>query len=245
LGIIGSSSSVSFSLAISTLGSLVSEMNKSSYLNNKGSIINYQLQNNPLLGSLINKLNENSVELNTLFDVNNGVQAYTVGEGTPVQTNEMKKQRIYHNMNKLDEDWKIYCDGSDISRYNFKWSGQYIKYGINLTRRRIPELFTGERIFVRQIPASMPYAIVSSFINIDVVCDNNYMIVRPKFTSHLSLKTLNGLLNSKMISFWFYFPVHPTGQDRLHTGRGVISRVSRLLGRVRGRGSSGFYVMPV
>ena len=220
-------------------------MNKSSYLNNKGSIINYQLQNNPLLGSLINKLNENSVELNTLFDVNNGVQAYTVGEGTPVQTNEMKKQRIYHNMNKLDEDWKIYCDGSDISRYNFKWSGQYIKYGINLTRRRIPELFTGERIFVRQIPASMPYAIVSSFINIDVVCDNNYMIVRPKFTSHLSLKTLNGLLNSKMISFWFYFPVHPTGQDRLHTGRGVISRVSRLLGRVRGRGSSGFYVMPV
>jgi adenine-specific DNA-methyltransferase len=184
--------------------SLVSEMNKSSYLNNKGSIINYQLQNNPLLGSLINKLNENSVELNTLFDVNNGVQAYTVGEGTPVQTNEMKKQRIYHNMNKLDEDWKIYCDGSDISRYNFKWSGQYIKYGINLTRRRIPELFTGERIFVRQIPASMPYAIVSSFINIDVVCDNNYMIVRPKFTSHLSLKTLNGLLNSKMISFWFY-----------------------------------------
>jgi hypothetical protein len=186
------------------LFTLVSETSSKTYLNNKGAIINYQLHTNPIIGSLIDKINSKSTELNTLFDVNNGVQAYTVGEGTPLQTEEMKNQRVYHSLTKIDEDWKMYCDGSDVVRYNFKWSGQWIKYGKNLTRRRIPELFTGERILVRQIPASMPYAIVSSFMDLDVVCDNNYMIVRPKTTSYITLKNLIGLLNSKFISFWFF-----------------------------------------
>ncbi|OYU84982.1 MAG: type II restriction endonuclease [Flavobacterium sp. BFFFF2] len=186
------------------LFTFISETSSKTYLNNKGAIINYQLNINPIIGSLIDKINSQSTELNTHFDVNNGVQAYTVGEGTPLQTEEMKKQRVYHSLTKIDEDWKMYCDGSDVVRYDFKWSGQWIKYGKNLTRRRIPELFTGERIFVRQIPASMPYAIVSSLMDLDVVCDNNYMIVRPKATSHITLKTLIGLLNSKFISFWFF-----------------------------------------
>ncbi len=140
----------------------------------------------------------------SLFDVNNGVQAYTVGEGIPKQSEEMKKQRVYHNNFKVDDDWKMYCDGSDIVRYGFKWSGQWIQYGKNLSRRRVPELFTGERIFVRQIPANMPYAIVSSLINIDAVCDNNYMVIRPAKTSFVTLKILLGILNSKLISFWFF-----------------------------------------
>ncbi len=186
------------------LFTFISETSSKTYLNNKGAIINYQLNINPIIGSLIDKINSQSTELNTHFDVNNGVQAYTVGEGTPLQTEEMKKQRVYHSLTKIDEDWKMYCDGLDVVRYDFKWSGQWIKYGKNLTRRRIPELFTGERIFVRQIPASMPYAIVSSLMDLDVVCDNNYMIVRPKTTSHITLKTLIGLLNSKFISFWFF-----------------------------------------
>jgi adenine-specific DNA-methyltransferase len=184
--------------------SLISEVTPKSYLSNKGSIINYNLNTNPFVGSIIGKINSQSSELKTLFNVKNGVQAYTVGEGLPKQTEEMKNQRVYHSRTKIDEDWKMYCDGSDIIRYGFKWSGYWIKYGKNLSRRRIPELFEGERIFVRQIPANMPNAIVSSFINLDVVCDNNYMIVKSLKASHISLKCLAGFLNSKLTSFWFF-----------------------------------------
>ena len=182
----------------------VSERDSKSYLDNQGYIINYQTNVNSTYGELLNKINNNSINLKGLFEVKNGVQAYTVGEGIPPQTEEMKKQRVYHSKTKVDVDWEMYCDGSDIVRYGFRWSGNWIKYGKVLTRRRVPELFKGERIFVRQIPAKMPYSIVSSLIYTDVVCDNNHMIIRQSQTSDFSLKSLIGILNSRLISFWFF-----------------------------------------
>ena len=50
----------------------------------------------------------------------------------------------------------------------------------------------------------MPFAIVSSLITNEFVCDNNYMIIREKANSDVSIKTLLGLINSRLVSFWFY-----------------------------------------
>ncbi|MGC6434679.1 MAG: DUF7149 domain-containing protein [Crocinitomicaceae bacterium] len=181
----------------------ISETENINYLNDNGSIINYGLYRNPELALILNQINNNSKLLETEFIVKNGVQAYTVGEGLPTQTKEMKDQRIYHSNTKIDDNWKKYIDGSDVSRYGLNWTGLYIKYGKNLSRRRTPDLFTGERIYVRQIPSKPPYAIVSTLINIDAVCDNNHMIIKPKEEHSISLKSLIGILNSKLITFWF------------------------------------------
>ncbi|RKE95419.1 DUF7149 domain-containing protein [Ichthyenterobacterium magnum] len=181
----------------------ISETENINYLNDTGSIINYGLYRNPELALILNKINKHSKLLNTEFIVKNGVQAYTVGEGVPTQTKEMKDSRVYHSLTKIDDDWKKYIDGSDVSRYSFDWSGLYIKYGKNLSRRRTPNLFIGERIYVRQIPSKPPYAIVSTLINIDAVCDNNHMIIKPKDELSIALESLIGILNSKLITFWF------------------------------------------
>jgi len=181
----------------------ISETENINYLNDNGSIINYGLYRNPELALILNQINNNSKLLETEFIVKNGVQAYTVGEGIPTQTKEMKDQRVYHSNTKIDDNWKKYIDGSDVSRYGLNWTGLYIKYGKNLSRRRTPDLFTGERIYVRQIPSKPPYAIVSTLINIDAVCDNNHMIIKPKEEHSISLKSLIGILNSKLITFWF------------------------------------------
>jgi hypothetical protein len=186
-----------------TVFQLISETDNLNYLNENGSIINYSLYKNPELALILNQINNHSKLLDTDFIVKNGVQAYTVGEGIPTQTKEMKDSRVYHSTSKLDNDWIKYIDGSDVSRYALNWSGLFIKYGKNLSRRRTPELFEGERIYVRQIPSKPPYAIFSTILNMDAVCDNNHMVIKPKDENCISLKTLIGILNSKLITFWF------------------------------------------
>ena len=52
---------------------------------------------------IIDKIENNSVLLETLYEVKNGVQCYTVGEGNPIQTKEMKDNRVYHSTIKIDD----------------------------------------------------------------------------------------------------------------------------------------------
>ncbi|MEJ6792942.1 MAG: TaqI-like C-terminal specificity domain-containing protein [Lacinutrix sp.] len=182
----------------------ISKVENKEYLNSGGSIINYGFYSDIETVGIVKKFLSKSVDMDTYFEVKNGVQAYTVGEGVPKLTKEMKDERVYHSNIKKAEDWKIYYDGSDIKRYNAVWSGQYIKYGINLSRRRTPELFEGDRILVRQIPAKKPYSIVSTFINNESVCDNNYyMVIRPKSDDYYSLTKVLSILNSKPMRYWF------------------------------------------
>ena len=89
-----------------------------------------------------------------------------------------------------------------MGRYKIGWSGQYIKYGKNLSRPRKYELFTGERILVRQIPNQLPNCINAAFIDTVAINDNNSMIIKI-IDTNFSIKYILGVLNSKLISKWF------------------------------------------
>lgn len=163
---------------------------------------------NALYEKIINKTENNSVLLETLYEVKNGVQCYTVGEGKPIQTKEMKENRVYHSTTKIDDTWIKYIDGVDIKRYFISWENrQFVKYGDNLSRKRESRLFFGERLIVRQIPSKLPYAILCSYTDENIVNDNNGMIVKTISTS--SVKYLQAILSSKLISFWF---IHKLGK---------------------------------
>jgi hypothetical protein len=140
--------------------------------------------------------------LEELCDVKNGVQAYTVGEGTPVCTESMKKVRVYHSNNKIDNDWVKYLEGSDVNRYYLTWGGQYIKYGKNLSRPRQQSLFIGERLLVRQIPNQLPYCINATYSNEYTINDNNSMIIK-SLDNRCHIKFILALINSKLLSKWF------------------------------------------
>ena len=157
---------------------------------------------------IIDKIEKDSVSLDTLFEVKNGVQCYTVGEGTPTQTKEMKINRVYHSTIKADDTWIKYIDGIDMNRYFITWENkQFVKYGNNLSRKREPRLFEGERLIVRQIPSKLPYSILSSYVNEKIINDNNGMIV--KSLTSTNIKYLQAIISSKLISFWF---IHRLGK---------------------------------
>jgi hypothetical protein len=149
----------------------------------------------------LNKLESESIELHKLAMVKAGLKAYETGKGNPPQTDEMKKNRVYHSKQKLDQSYRVYLDGKDVIRYLSTWSGEYLKYGPNLAAPRDPTLFEGERILVRQIPSLPPYAINAIIASSEELNDINSMIVKAK--GEYSLRYILGILNSRLLTLWF------------------------------------------
>ncbi|CAN4273770.1 Restriction modification methylase Eco57I [Methylophilaceae bacterium] len=176
--------------------------NSANFIRNKNHLINYEKNETNEFDVIFEKLSFSTIKLSEIAEVRNGIQAYTVGEGTPLLTDEMKKQRVYHRTYKEDDTWLKYVDGIDVCRYKLGWSGQYVKYGNNLARQRKYEYFVNERLLVRQIPAKPPYSIFSCLVNEVVVNDNNSMIVVNAVDGY-DLKYILAILNSRLISFWF------------------------------------------
>lgn len=181
---------------------LSKEVESSSFINDKTSIINFESLSSIGVSDLCRKIESRGVRLDTMARVKAGIKAYEVGKGKPKQTEKMKKDRVYHSNIKKTSSCRMYLDGVDVARYFQGWSGQFIEYGDNLAAPRKPELFVGERILVRQIPAKPPYSVLAMLTTDPVINDLNSMIVQLTDKNY-SLNYILGILNSKLLSFWF------------------------------------------
>jgi len=152
---------------------------------------------------LLKKIESCSATLESIALVNAGLKAYETGKGQPPQTDAMKKNRIYHAPQRKDPSYRMYLEGQDVKRYRITWSGTYLKYGRNLAAPRDNSLFDGERILVRQIPSLPPYSINSMLVTGEELNDINSMII--KVHPPYSPKYVLGIINSRLISFWFKF----------------------------------------
>jgi hypothetical protein len=151
--------------------------------------------------NIIKKIECNTISLGSIVTVKSGLKAYETGKGNPIQTDEMKKNRIYHSKKKEDKYYRPYLEGKDVKRYKIDWSGLYLKYGDNLAAPRKPELFKGERILVRQIPSLPPYSINAVLTDKNYVNDINSMIIISP--TEYSLRYILGIINSSVITYWF------------------------------------------
>jgi len=154
---------------------LIKQTNRDVFLNNTDFVINIELFKNDDVFSILDKIEKCSCSLKNYATVKAGLQAYEIGKGNPICTKEMKDNRIYHSMKKIDNTYYQYLHGSDVCRYSLNWSGEYLKYGSNLAAPRKFILFSSPRILVRQIPSKPPYCINSCFTNEILLNDRNSM----------------------------------------------------------------------
>ncbi len=177
------------------------------FLKQKDHVINIEAFKTGGVADLLAKIEQGSVGLETLADVKAGLVAYEVGKGTPPQTKAMKEKRVYHTTKKLGADYYKYLDGKDVCRYHLGWSGEYLKYGANLAAPRNDfNLYSTQRILVRQIPAKPPYCIHACMVEVTYLNDRNSMnIINMEEKPELLL----GIINSRLISFWF---IHKFGK---------------------------------
>lgn len=167
-------------------------------------IISYELLKAEDKIKLCKKIEQKRILLKTLAMVKAGIKAYEVGKGKPKQTEVMKQNRIYHGSEKKDDAYYKYLDGRNVQRYLLDWDKKYIKYGDNLAAPRTFNLFESDRLLIRQIPAKPPYSILGTYTDHIFINDLNSMIVKT-LNSPYNIKFLLGIINSKLISFWFYY----------------------------------------
>ncbi len=173
------------------------------FLEKKDFIISLDSFKNDQSIRLLEKIELNSIPLNTIADVKSGLKAYAKGKGKPPQTEEMGKNRIYHSQTKIDNNYLKYLDGKNVCRYHLGWSGEYLQYGSNLAEcRKDFSLFSTPRILVRQIPSLLPYCINACFTKEILLNDLNSMNI---INIQESPQVILGILNSKLISYWFAY----------------------------------------
>ncbi|MBI5858436.1 MAG: N-6 DNA methylase [Sphingobacteriales bacterium] len=153
--------------------------------------------------TITQKLKINSEEVDSIATVKAGLQAYEVGKGNPKQTKEDVENRPYDYNHKLDDSTYMYLDGKDVGRYSFTWAGMFLKYGDHLAAPRTFDIFSGNKIIVREITGIFPKCIISTFNDEIYLFNRSNIAIVEKDESLYSLKYILAIINSTLLSFYF------------------------------------------
>lgn len=157
----------------------------------------------PIVIRIVNKIAGQSESVINLYDVSQGyipyrksdlVKSYGKTEGEKIV-----KQRLWHSANKESEEYIQELYGRDISKYSYKSTGEYVKYGRHLACYVDLRFFNQDRIVVREITNP---TIIACRLKEIYVHDPQLIAVIPKDDS--SLNILWAVLNSKLATFYHF-----------------------------------------
>jgi type I restriction-modification system DNA methylase subunit len=158
--------------------------------------------------SIINKIIDDTLLLENCCIVSSGLVPYEVGKGTPKQSREDLKNRIYDANYQVDNTYLNYIVGGSISKYVISPSvTNWLKFGDNLAAPRKSFDFFQKKIMVRQTSDKIIGSIDTiGYISLKSV--HNIVIT----DDVLTYETLLCILNSKLIDFYYKFLVPEEGR---------------------------------
>lgn len=158
--------------------------------------------------NVINKIVENSIELEKSVNVTVGIKPYQANKGIPKQTKDDVKNRVCDATYKIDETYYNYIVGGSINKFIINPSKtDWLKYGKFLAEPRQSLNFFQKKIMVRQtsdrIISAIDYQGLLSLNNV-----HNIVIINEV----LKYETLVCILNSKLMDFYYKFLVPEEGR---------------------------------
>ncbi|MBN1651979.1 MAG: N-6 DNA methylase [Bacteroidales bacterium] len=155
---------------------------------------------NKTIKSLLNKIDENKIELQSQCELTLGITPYDKYKG---HSENQIKERVFHSATQKNETFKPVLQGADVSRYYIKWGEkEYISYGDWLGAPRQKKFFTEERILVRQIISGNPMKIYAGYTNLELYNTQSIFNIILKSDAIINIKYLLGILNSNLINFY-------------------------------------------
>jgi hypothetical protein len=154
--------------------------------------------------ALVSKCKVNTIPLADIARINVGIKPYQTGKGKPQQTAAIVKSRPFDSKYPIDDTYRPYLRGCDITRYSIKpLEARYIKYGVWLAEPRPAANFDAvEKIVIRQTGDSLIAALDTS----QYICMNNMHVIVPN--DNYNSKYILGLINSKLLN-WYYHTLNP------------------------------------
>lgn len=156
---------------------------------------------------------EKHPNLNEFVNIVVGLKPYQKGKGKPKQTETDVKGRIFDAKSKLADDYYKLLRGSDINKFTTNWtSGVWLQYGDHIAEPRYTaKFFDDEKIVVRQTSDKL----IATIDTDKFLCMNNlHVITKLKEGREISFKFLLGLINSKLLDF-FYTLLNPEKGEAL------------------------------
>lgn len=146
---------------------------------------------------IIKKIEESPNILNDFFEVWQGLIAY----GTKSQPRE------YSSNEKLTEFHRRLLYGRNISKYSIEWGGEYLKFGNWLHRPRPSYIYDKPKILVQRIRNPQLKERLICALDYDKYINGTGMsnILPLNEKDSPDLHFILGLLNSKLINYWFKF----------------------------------------
>lgn len=183
-------------------------INQDVLIKKNGSSVSLFVKNTHL--SLINKMARFPC-LDSYCKITQGTKPFQVGKGVPKQTKEDVTQKKYVS-DTLKEGFRPLLRGSLMNRYSIIWNNNYwIKYGIWLAEPRPSANYDApEKIIIRQTGDSL---IATLDIDQFIVRDNLYTCVGK--SSDVKLSTILGLLNSKLLNWYYQKVLNPEEGEAL------------------------------
>jgi len=184
------------------------------------------------------------------FDVSQGYIPYRRSD--LVQTfgkekgDEIVDQRLWHSDRRVTDDYKEEIWGEGLSRYDYRGSGSFVKYGEHLATYVDEKFFTGPRLLIREITNPN---IIGCLVEEEFVNDPQIISVIKKNCGY-SLEALWVIINSKLSTFFHFnsspkatkgafpkilvgdvndFPLPPVGKGE------TIAALERLVREVRAK----------
>ena len=152
----------------------------------------------------MNKIQNSDFKLEDLLEISNGCKPYQAGYGKNLSgvpfTKEDVKNRIYHSFEKEDETYYPELKGRDVKRFHIDEAKNYIKWGDWLMSPKDKKFQFSPKILLRQIIGEK---FICSIDTNNHIADQSLYILINKEGQDFSLTSMLGVLNSKLLSFFF------------------------------------------
>ncbi len=157
---------------------------------------------------LIQKIQQESLQLKEIAYISKGVEVYERDSGRT-------KQEFIHHTKKAG--YKKYLEAKETDRYAISWNGNYLDYQPEKhCSSKFPELFENQKILMKRIMGrgriSTTFDDENYYVENTLICCLMKISLAKKLqfeeselniASKYDLKFLLGLLNSKLISYYF------------------------------------------
>ena len=165
-------------------------------------------------GFILNKNDfiQNILDNNKKFDdiciFSTGIKPYQTNKGTPKQTKDDVKNKIYSAESKISDDYEPYLIGANINKYRISYpTNQYIKFGDCLAEPRNSFDFKQKKIIIKQTSNVISASIdEKNFLNL-----NNAHDLIIKKDEDYSLELLLAILNSNLMNYIYGYLVPEEG----------------------------------
>lgn len=149
-----------------------------------------------LCGASYSKLNQKqSLESVADFTVLTGVKLYSIGAGTPPQTEETLLTKPYSSDTEIP-GWLPCLRTGDIGKNSYSIGRLWVKYGAELAHPKELARFSGPRLFIRRVPIWKCKTLGATYIEETALCAGDVLVIKHLHDDIELLKGLCVFLNS-------------------------------------------------